>query len=83
MKKDYERYNIAPGQVYVPADGSRNRLIVRDVLTYADAGDVVVYDEKQNCERRIDAFKLAMVRYVLDDCDVDAEGDVADHVPGG
>lgn len=63
--KAYQRYGIAVGQVYVPADGSQNRLTVRDVETYADCDDVVVFDEAQGIERRIDAFKLAKVRYSL------------------
>lgn len=62
-----QRYGISVGQVYVPADGSQNRLIVKDVETYADRDDVVVFDEGQNVERRIDAYKLAMVRYGLVD----------------
>ena len=61
----YQRYGIEPKQVYVPADGSKNRLTVVDVETFADADDVVVFDEVQGKERRIDAFKLAMVRYCL------------------
>jgi hypothetical protein len=63
--KAYQRYGIAVGQVYVPADGSKNRLTVRDVETFADCDDVVVFDEAQGNERRIDAFKLAKVRYSL------------------
>lgn len=63
---DYQKYGIVVGQVYVPADGSKNRLIVRDVETFDVCGDVVVFDENQNKERRIDAFKLAMVRYTLE-----------------
>lgn len=61
----YKRYGIEVGQVYVPADGSKNRLTVRDVEAYADCDDVVVFDEAQGIERRIDAFKLAKVRYSL------------------
>lgn len=64
--KAYQRYGIAVGQVYAPADGSQNRLTVRDVETYADCDDVVVFDEAQGIERRIDAFKLAKVRYRLE-----------------
>lgn len=63
--KDYERYGIAVEQVYEPADGSTNRLTVRDVKTYEDCGDVVVFDEALQIERRIDAFKLAKARYSL------------------
>lgn len=61
----YQRYGIERDQVYVPADGSKNRLTVVDVEKYADCDDVVVFDEVQGKERRIDAFKLAMVRYTL------------------
>lgn len=62
----YQRYGIEPKQVYVPADGSKNRLTVVDVEKHADVDDVVVFDEAMGKERRIDAFKLAMVRYMLD-----------------
>lgn len=67
MKTAYERYGIEVGQVYVPADGSHNRLIVRDVLTHADQDDVVVFDERLQEEQRIDAYKLARARYYLAD----------------
>jgi len=63
--KAYERYGIQVGQVYVPADGSQNQLTVRDVQTYADCDDVVVFNAHTGVEQRIDAFKLAMVRYSL------------------
>jgi hypothetical protein len=59
------RYNIEIGQRYVPADGSGGSLIVVDVAKYADCDDIVVYDTIKKSERRIDAFKLAMVRYTL------------------
>jgi len=62
---DYEKYNIKVEQKYVPADGSKNTLLVVDVDLYADCGDIVVYDYDQDKLRRIDAFKLSMVRYVL------------------
>ena len=62
---EYERYNVKKGQRYVPADGSVNVLSVVDVETYADCGDAVVYDHFQGEERRIDCFKLALVRYKL------------------
>lgn len=67
MLKDYERYGVAVGQVYVPADRSKNRLVVVDVKTHEDCGDVVVYDEVQATQRRIDAFKLARARYCLEE----------------
>ena len=62
---DYERYGVAVDQVYVPADGSKNRLTVVDVLTHAECGDVIVFDELSKKEQRIDAFKLVRVRYCL------------------
>lgn len=63
----HQRYGIRPGQVYVPADGSTGRLVVRDVETYATQDDVVVFSERLGRETRIDAFKLANVRYCLTD----------------
>jgi hypothetical protein len=59
------KFGVEVGQVYVPADGSKNKLTVKDVDTYADSGDVIVFDEIQQIERRISAFKLAKVRYSL------------------
>lgn len=61
----YKKYGIKVGSVYAAADGSPRRVVVKDVETYAAADDVVVYDELDKVERRIDAFKLAMVRYYL------------------
>ena len=66
MLHAYERYGIQVGQVYAAADGiSKSRLTVVDVDTYRGCDDVVVRDELSGVERRIDAFKLAMVRYKL------------------
>lgn len=62
---DYQKYGISVGQEYLPADGSDNPITVVDVETYADCGDVVVFDHTLGLPRRIDAFKLTMVRYVL------------------
>lgn len=63
---DFERYNIKVGQIYVAADGrSKTELEVIDVDTYADCSDVVVLDRLSQEQRRIDCFKLAMVRYTL------------------
>ena len=62
---DYQKYKIEVGQKYVPADGSKNTLTVVDVEKYAEVSDVVVYDDLNGSERRIDCFKLAMVRYCL------------------
>ena len=58
-------YGVRNGQVYFPADGTDRRLLVLDCDTYAACGDVVVRDMATNAEFRIDAFKLAMVRYTL------------------
>lgn len=58
-------YGIKNGQTYTAADGSDHRLMVVDCQTYADCDDVVVRDIATNREFRIDAFKLAMVRYML------------------
>lgn len=63
----YQRYGIRPGQVYEPADGSKRRIIVRDVQTYAHLDDVIAVDEKLGTEILIDAYKLAKVRYCLVD----------------
>lgn len=63
----HKRYGIEPGQVYARADGAPGRVIVRDVTTFAEVDDVVIYDEAQDEERRIDAYKLAKVRYYLVD----------------
>ena len=61
----YQRYGIEVGQKYVPADGSKGELTVTDVETYKDCDDVLVWDSQHSLIRRIDAFKLAMVRYQL------------------
>lgn len=63
----YKQLGIEPGQVYARADGAPGRVIVRDVTTCAEVDDVIVYDEVLQEERRIDAFKLAKVRYYLVD----------------
>jgi hypothetical protein len=58
-------YGVKVGQIYVPADGSKNELKVVDTTTYAHCSDIIVFDKQLNCERRIDSFKLARVRYTL------------------
>lgn len=58
------KYGIEEGQRYIQADGGREVLLVLDTETFAYCGDVVVRD-KAGEERRIDAFKLARVRYML------------------
>ena len=72
----YQTYGIMVGQVYEPADGSYNRLTVVDVETHRDCDDVIVYDEGAQAERRIDCFKLAMVRYRLTSSSTCASTDV-------
>lgn len=67
MPKDYERYGVAVGQVYVPADGSTGRLTVVDVESFASEGDALVQEDGASEPRRIDVFKLARVRYCLED----------------
>ena len=61
----YQKYGIEDGQEYMAADGSPTTLTVLDVDTYADSSDVIVLNHTNGLEQRIDAFKLAMVRYVL------------------
>ena len=61
----YKHYGIDVGQVYERADGSGYRLTVVDVETHSDCDDVIVCDELTQENRRIDCFKLAMVRYCL------------------
>ena len=61
----YQKYGIEVGQEYMAADGSPTTLTVLDVDTYADSSDVIVLNHTNGLEQRIDAFKLAMVRYVL------------------
>ena len=62
---DYEKYVIALGQHYAYADGSKGHVVVVDVKTYALCDDVVIYDPLRDSTKRIDCFKLAMVRYYL------------------
>lgn len=65
------KYGIEVGQIYIAADGSKCGHIVTDITTYADCNDVVTTPFDVNgfgspyC--RIDAFKLAIVRYYLVD----------------
>ena len=64
-----ERFGIEVGQVYYAADGSDHTLEVVDTTTFADCDDVVcketVGEATMLNTRRIDAFKLARVRYYL------------------
>lgn len=65
------KYGIEVGQIYLAADGSKAGHIVTDVTTFADCDDVVTTPFSASAMgkpgNRIDAFKLAMVRYSLAD----------------
>ena len=61
----YQKYGIEVGQLYTPADGSTGMLEVTDVDTFQEIDDVVVKPVSGGDVYRIDAFKLAMVRYNL------------------
>ena len=56
-------YGVKVGQIYVPADGSKNELKV--IAVDKDREEVTVFDKVQGKERDIDAYKLAVVRYCL------------------
>lgn len=62
-------YGIEAGQIYIAADGSKCGHIVTDTMMFAECDDIVTtpfaasrWGEPGN---RIDAFKLARVRYSL------------------
>ena len=63
------KYGIQKGDVFIAADGSKYGHLVTDIKTFADVGDVVTTPftetgmDKSKAGNRIDAFKLAMVRY--------------------
>lgn len=63
------KYGVKKGQIYLTADGATSGVVVVDDNTYIEVDDVVVepFDSKGNFgyARRIDVFKLAMVRYCL------------------
>lgn len=61
------KYGIQNGQIYRACDGRSGSYEVIDCETYANVDDVVVRSLETNETRRIDSFKLAMVRYYLDD----------------
>jgi len=67
MDKITEKYGIAPMQKWIAADGSGHMVQVLDVVTFENQSDVVVQDLRQPEKEpyRIDAFKLAKVRYEL------------------
>lgn len=56
------KYGIKNGQIYQSSSGGHVQVI--DCETFASCDDAVIRDEAGE-ERRIDAFKLAMVRYSL------------------
>lgn len=64
-----EKYGIAVGQVYVAADGSQCGHIVTDTTTFAYCDDIITTPFTASGMgadgNRIDAFKLARVRYCL------------------
>ena len=63
------KYGIEVGQIYVAADGSKVGHVVTDTTTFAHCDDVVTtpfaVDSMGKDGNRIDAFKLARVRYCL------------------
>lgn len=60
MKTRYGELNV--GDKFIPSDGSNYVITVVDVDTYADVEDAVVRDT-DGTERRLDWFKLMIVRY--------------------
>lgn len=69
MPTDAEKYGIESGQYWLAADGSKTAKWVIDTKMYADCGDILVMtllpDVWPTQPDRIDAFKLAKVRYYL------------------
>lgn len=65
------KYGIEVGQIYIAADGSKCGHLVTDTTTFTSCDDVVTNpftpDGFKGDGNRIDAFKLAMVRYSLVD----------------
>ena len=67
------KYGIQNGDIFIAADGGKYGHLVTDVDSFADVGDVIttpftatgLTTEKEG--NRIDAFKLAMVRYYKPD----------------
>lgn len=73
MKQDpkHKQYGIRPGQIWTSADGAGIRVEVIDVTTHESVDDVIVQWIKRDGTRpeppyRIDAWKLAKVRYTLE-----------------
>lgn len=67
------KYGVKNGQIYVSASdlgrgvAKKHRVKVVDVEKYKFCDDVVIKDLTTGEERRIDAFKLAKVRYSLEE----------------
>lgn len=65
------KYGVQAGQIYLAADNTKCGYVVIDVKEYEDVDDALVIgftSEGFSREaRRIDLFKLAMVRYYLTD----------------
>lgn len=67
------KYSIKNGDVFIAADGSMCGHLVTDVESFADVDDVVTTPftwqglQHNKAGNRIDAFKLAMVRYYKPD----------------
>jgi hypothetical protein len=63
------KYGVEVGQIYLAADGRKCGHLVTDVTTYAHCDDVVTTPFLESgwkkSGNRIDAFKLARVRYYL------------------
>jgi len=80
MSRDFEKLGIKVNQIYIAADGSFVGHLVTDVETFAECDDVVTTPFSRsgwkNPGNRIDAFKLARVRYEL-------VGEAPDWMPTG
>lgn len=65
------KYGIEVGQIYIAADGSKYGHLVTDVTTYDYCDDIVttpfISTGFENPGNRIDAYKLAQVRYYIPD----------------
>lgn len=71
MTSMIKQCGIEVGQIWTAADGSGHRVKVVDIETYARVDDVVIVDLFKDGligePRRIDAYKLACVRYCRED----------------
>lgn len=67
------KYGIQEGDIFIAADGGRYGHMVTDIRTFANVDDVVTTPfnshglENRKAGNRIDAYKLAMVRYYKPD----------------